>query len=151
MRARISIESLPADVFRVLTNFDAYREWNPWLKDVKGQAKEGTLVSVRPNIVSLLGFRLKYRLEKIQGKDFLRWREEGWFCFLFHTLREYQVFTRMGGGAIYHVRLTFHGPLAKPVRLLYRQTVRKGLLQEALALKQYCEAHHPIVSRPGTR
>lgn len=151
MRARISIESLPADVFSTLTNFDAYCEWNPWLKDVKGLAKEGTFVSVRPNIVSLLGFRLKYRLDKIQGKDFLRWQEEAWFSRLFYTVREYQVYTRMGGGAIYHVRLTFHGPLANIVRLFYRQTVRKGLSQEALALKQYCEARYSMVSRPAPR
>lgn len=147
LRARVSIQSSSADVFHVLTNFDAYSEWNPWLKDIKGQAKEGTLVSARPDAMSLFGWRLKYRLKKIQGKDFLLWQAEGWFCFLLSTVREYQVFTRMGGAAIYSIRLSFHGPLAHVVGLLYGKIVRNGLLQEALALKQYCEAHYPLVSR----
>jgi len=144
LRTRISIQSRPADVYSALTNFDAYHEWNPWLKDIEGQAKEGALVSVRPNMVSLLGFRLKYRLEKIQSKDFLRWQEEGWFCFLFNTVREYQVYTRMGGGAIYSVRLSFHGPLAKVVGLFYGKAVHKGLYKEAMALKYYCEKCYPL-------
>jgi len=146
LRARISIESRPADVFRVLTDFGVYHQWNPWLRDIAGQAKEGTLVRVRPNIISLFGFRLTYRLEKIQPKDFLRWQEEGWFCFLFNTTREYQVYTRTSGTAIYTVRLNFHGPLAEVVGFFYGKTVRRGLLQEAVALKNHCEAHYPFVA-----
>lgn len=146
LRARISIDALPADVFHALTNFDAYQEWNPWLKDIQGEAKEGAVVRVRPNIVSLFGFCLTYRLEKIQAKDFLRWQEEGWFCYLFNTVREYQVYTRMGGSAIYTVRLSFHGPLAEIVGFFYGKTVRRGLMQEAVALKHYCETHYPLAS-----
>lgn len=144
LRARVSIHSRPADVFRVLTSFDHYHQWNPWLKDVQGEAKEGTVVSVRPNLTTTFGVRLRYRLEKIQPKDFLRWQEEAWFGFLFHTTREYQVYTRLGGSAIYSVRLSFNGPLAKAVGMFYGRACRRGLLREAEALKRYCEQHYPL-------
>lgn len=147
LRARIPIRSHPADVFHVLINFDTYREWNPWLKDVRGEAKQGALVCVRPNMLSLFGMRLKYRLQTIQAKDFLRWQEEAWFSSLFNTVREYQVYTRVDGSAIYSVRLSFHGPLAPLVSVFYGRAVQRGLLREAKALKLYCETHHPLLSK----
>lgn len=144
LRARVGIDVSPADVFRVLTDFDSYVAWNPWLKDVSGEARVGERVVVRPNMASLLGYRLTYVLEKIQTPDTLRWCEIAWFSFLFHTVREYQVFTRAGGASIYAVSLGFHGPLAPLVRIFYGPAVRRGLRNEAEALKNYCETHFPV-------
>jgi len=144
LRVRMSIRSRPERVFRTLMNFSGYREWNPWLKDVEGEAQEGALVSVTPNMVSLFGFRLRYRLARIQPQDFLRWEEVAWFDFLFRTVREYHVYTRLGGSAIYAVSLRFCGPLAPLVGIFYRHSVRQGLRREAEALKSYCEQHYPL-------
>jgi len=149
LRARISIRSLPTDVFGVLVNFSAYREWNPWLRDVEGEAKEGALVCVRPNLISLFGFRLRYRLTKIRPKDFLRWEEEAWFGILFHTTREYQIYTCTDESAIYSIHLRFHGPLRHIIRLFYGKSVQRGLFREAQALKQYCEKHYLLQSTAG--
>jgi hypothetical protein len=84
---------------------------------------------------------LRYRLEKIQPKDFLRWREEAWFAPLFYTVREYQVYTRMGGSTLYSIQLGFYGPLAPLVGLFFRRAVLDGLREEADALKTYCEKY----------
>lgn len=139
IRSRVSINAKPEDVFRVLVDFNTYDQWNPWLRGVKGQAREGEQVVVRPNIISLLGLRLHYRLTKIQAPDFLRWEEEAWFHPLFYTVREYQIFTKASGGAIYSVGLRFQGPLANIVGLFYGKVVWRGLNKEAQALKHYCE------------
>ena len=149
LRARVAIAVAPMDVFHVLTDFDSYASWNSWLKDVHGQAKVGECVMVRPNMISLLGYRLTYRLEKIQAPDTLLWRELGWFTRLFHTVREYQVFTRAGGGSIYSVTLRFEGPLSPLVSVFYGRAVSLGLQQETEALKQYCEMHYAVPKKAG--
>lgn len=42
LAAEIEIDAPPATVWRVLTDFDAYPEWNPIEIEMKGRAVEGT-------------------------------------------------------------------------------------------------------------
>jgi len=147
LRARASIHSSPADVFRVVTNFRAYVDWNPWLKDiagVKGEVEEGDLVSVRISVASLFGLRLTYCVERMRAPDTLFLQGESRFNFLFSIQREYQILTKSEGAAIYSAGLKIKGPLAGIIKFLFGELIRHALKKEANSLKKYCEAHYPL-------
>jgi len=147
LRARASIYSSPADVFRVLTNFRAYADWNPWLKDIagiKGEVKEGDVVSVGINVASLFGLRLTYRVERMRAPDTLFLRGESRFNFLLSIQREYQILTKSEGAAIYSAGLKIKGLLAGIIKFLFGKPIRRALKEEAHSLKKYCEAHYPL-------
>lgn len=55
----IEIESTPEDVWKILVDFAAYTNWNPFIRSIEGRAKKGELlkVSIQPVDGKLLAFR----------------------------------------------------------------------------------------------
>ena len=147
LRTGISINSSPADVFRVLTNFQCYADWNPWLKDVTniaGEAKVGDLIGGKFNVGGLFELKLTYRVGRMRAPDTMFWREQSWFNSLFSIRREYQILTKSGGAAIYSVGVRIKGPLASVVKSFGGRFIRRALKIEATALKRYCEEYYPL-------
>jgi hypothetical protein len=44
---RSEIDASPEDVWQVLTDFDAYPEWNPFIRSIQGNPEVGSRLSVR--------------------------------------------------------------------------------------------------------
>jgi hypothetical protein len=42
-----SIAATPAEVWRVLTDFDAYEQWNPMMRSIRGRAEVGARLQLR--------------------------------------------------------------------------------------------------------
>ena len=47
VRTEIEIDAPPTDVWAVLTDFDAYREWNPLVTNASGRAGAGERIEIR--------------------------------------------------------------------------------------------------------
>jgi hypothetical protein len=47
LRTEIEIEATPARVWEILTDFASYPEWNPFIRAIEGEPKEGTRVEAR--------------------------------------------------------------------------------------------------------
>jgi hypothetical protein len=48
----IEIDAPPADVWRVLLDFDAYGEWNPFIRSISGRVEPGEAPSGRRPMAS---------------------------------------------------------------------------------------------------
>jgi uncharacterized protein YndB with AHSA1/START domain len=46
IRTSIDIDATPSEAWEVLTDFDAYAEWNPFMPEVAGDAAVGARLSV---------------------------------------------------------------------------------------------------------
>ena len=46
IKTSIIIQASPASVWEVLTNFEAYKDWNPFIKSIKGDAVVGKTITV---------------------------------------------------------------------------------------------------------
>lgn len=44
---QVDIEASPAEVWRVLTDFDRYAEWNPFMREASGQARVGETLTIK--------------------------------------------------------------------------------------------------------
>lgn len=73
VRTEIEINSVPERVWMILTNFEKYDQWNPFIKRIIGQAKEGAKIEI--HIETPGGKKRKYEptVTKVEEGHELRW------------------------------------------------------------------------------
>jgi hypothetical protein len=73
VRTEIEINTGPERVWKILADFEKYDQWNPFIKRIIGQAKEGAKISI--NIETPGGKSRKYEptVTKVEQGRELRW------------------------------------------------------------------------------
>ncbi|WP_415283665.1 SRPBCC family protein [Candidatus Nitrososphaera sp. FF02] len=73
IRTEVEIAVSAQKVWQVLTDFSRYPEWNPFIREAKGEAKEGSKIEIR--ITTPSGARRTYepRVTKAEPGKELRW------------------------------------------------------------------------------
>jgi len=73
LRSEIEIEASAERVWRVLTDFDAYPEWNPFIRRVSGrpEVEERLVVRMRPS--GTRGMTFRPTVMKVEPNRELRW------------------------------------------------------------------------------
>ena len=135
-RVRVSIQSKPTDVYRVLCDFKNYTKWNPCIT-IEGQAVADTILTIKPRKLAFW-ISTHYRLE-ILNNSHIALREEGKFSSLIHTRREMILYTKSDASTIFSSKLYLQGWIAPLAAFFYGKRLINELKMEALALKRYCE------------
>lgn len=76
MRARgseIQINAPPRRVWRALTDFDAYPEWNPFIRSIQGDPEVGSRLSARIEPPGARGMTLRPTVRALEPGRELRW------------------------------------------------------------------------------
>jgi hypothetical protein len=73
LRTEIEIDATPERVWQVLTNFDAYREWNPFIRSIEGEPEVGSRLSVRIEPPGARGMTFKPTVRAVDPARELRW------------------------------------------------------------------------------
>jgi hypothetical protein len=73
LRSEIEIAAPAEHVWRVLSNFDAYPEWNPFMRSVAGSCKAGSRLTVRIEPPGGRGMTFKPTILKADPGRELRW------------------------------------------------------------------------------
>lgn len=73
VRTEIEINAGPEKVWKILTDFEKYSQWNPFIKRIIGQAKEGSKIEI--HIETPNGKNRKYgpTVTKVEHNTELRW------------------------------------------------------------------------------
>ncbi|WP_224333929.1 SRPBCC domain-containing protein [Haloprofundus halobius] len=69
----IDIEAPPSIVWEVLTDFDAYHEWNPYITEASGEVGEGETVEIRVEPTGRRSSRLKCEVTNVVAERRLQW------------------------------------------------------------------------------
>ena len=134
----VTIEAPVGTVWRVLTDFDRYGEWNPFTPSVKAELTMGARVDMRVNMGT---FRLK-QTETICGLEpprRLAWRTTIGARWLLHAVREQRLEVLSDATCRYATQDEFKGVLMPLVILLTGGFVRRGFNAVAVALKRRAE------------
>jgi hypothetical protein len=74
LRTEIEIAAPVADVYRVLTDFPRYPEWNPFITSISGRLEAGADLNVELSLPEGSDHRFKPKLLRIEPERELRWR-----------------------------------------------------------------------------
>jgi hypothetical protein len=133
-----TIRARPDAVFRVMTDFARYGEWNPWICEARGVAEEGEVIAVKVKLGKTTTSVAHRILTNVPGVE-LRWCDLGWFTKIAYGERARWLEPLPGGDVAYRVELTVTGIGWRLVRALYGRALATGMKEETLALKHRAE------------
>lgn len=74
LQTRIEIKATPERVWQILTDFASFPEWNPFIRRVEGEAKEGQTLDVYIEPSGGRGITFRPTVIKATPCEELRWR-----------------------------------------------------------------------------
>ncbi|QIY78053.1 SRPBCC domain-containing protein [Chromobacterium violaceum] len=137
---QIDIAASPERVWRVLTDWRRYPEWNPFIVGLHGRHEAGArlVATLRPPGGRHLTFRP--RLTAFDAGALLAWRGELLVSGLLDGEHRFRLEALDDGGTRLHHCEDFSGILLPLIGGGRLERVRQGFLQMNQALKQRCEA-----------
>jgi hypothetical protein len=135
----VDVDASPETVWGVLTDFDSYDEWNPFMR-VVGRANEGAhlVVELRPPGGRTTTFRPE--LVHVERNRELRWLGHLFVTGLFDGEHRFRLEPREDGGTHLVHSETFRGVLAGLLLRFTREQVAAGFEQMNAALKERAES-----------
>lgn len=130
VQSEIEIDASAERVWEVLMDFDAYPEWNPFIKEISGVAEEFEQLNVRLQPPGGMETKFKPRIVKLEPNRELRWRGkpflpglfDGEHAFLIHPLGPEKVRLEQGeafGGILVPVLGFLFGVFEKTAQGFY--------------------------------
>ena len=142
---QMDIQNSAENVWKILTDFAAYPQWNPFMVSVDGPARLHAQVDVRIKLDTPQELVLRSQIIKFEPAMELRWR---WFV-LFpafyrgeHSLR----LEPLGGDQVRFVQREFFNGLALPFRASQIEMIRLGFEKMDRALKARAEMRIRMVA-----
>ena len=74
LETTVEIDAPPAAVWRVLTDFRTYGEWNPFIRSIEGRVQEGERLTVRLEPPGGRGMTIKPTVLAAEPERELRWK-----------------------------------------------------------------------------
>jgi hypothetical protein len=74
IRTEVEIAAPVAEVWRTLTSFADYQEWNPFITQISGELREGEALNVHLSLPEGSDHEIRPRLLRCQENEELRWR-----------------------------------------------------------------------------
>jgi len=131
----IEIRASPDKVWKILADFEEYEQWNPFIRKIVGQAKEGSSIEI--HIETPGGKKRKYEpvITRVdQGRE-IRWMGKSW------VLNGEHIFTiePREGGVRFVQREVFDGLLTGFFGKSLDSDIKAGLEEMNKALKERAE------------
>lgn len=142
IRTEVDIEASVDTVWEVLTDFDAFSEWNPFMREVKGRAAVGEKISVFLKPPGAIGMTVRPRLRKVETGRELRWRERMLLPGIFDGEHIFEIAATGDGCRLVH-RKEFRGVLVWFTLAIVGQSTARGFLRMNEALKDRAESACP--------
>jgi hypothetical protein len=74
LRREIEVDAPAERVWAVVTDFAAYPEWNPFIRRISGELREGATLEVRIEPPGARGMTFKPTVRAVEANRELRWR-----------------------------------------------------------------------------
>ncbi len=135
----IVINATPAKVWEVLTNFNSYPDWNPFIRSINGTPAPGNNFQVTlqpPNSKPIL---MKPRVLVFEQQKELRWIGSLGIPYIFDGEHVFRLEENSDGTSTLHHFERFRGILIPFLSTLIEKTTRDGFELMNAALKQRVE------------
>lgn len=148
LESSIDIDADAATVWRVLTDGDAYPEWNPFVTRLDGDLAVGERLAIRVEPPEGRGMSFRPRVTAVEPERHLAWHGSLPIPRLFEGHHEFVIVPRDDGGVEFVQRETFSGLLV-PI-LLDAPDVEAGFQAMNEALERRVGVLEMAQESPGT-
>jgi hypothetical protein len=136
VRTETEINAGPERVWKILADFEKYDQWNPFIKRVTGQAREGAKIAIHIETPGGKSRRYEPTVTRVEQGRELRWLGKSWL------LNGEHIFTieQLQAGRVRFVhREVFDGLLTSLFGKSLDTDVRQGFEEMNRALKERAE------------
>ena len=140
IHTEIEINASAENVWRVISDFAAYPDWNPFIRRVDGEVRVGAhlYVSTQPSGGKEMSFRPTVLVAEPNRE--LRWHGQLWLSGLFEGVHSFLI-EPLGEGRVRFVhRERFRGLLVPLVSKILDRDIRRGFEEMNQALKLRVES-----------
>ena len=139
LRTEIDINASGERVWRVLTDFGAYGEWNPFITSISGEVRRGARLKVRVQPSGGRGMTFRPTVLAADRNRELRWVGRLLFPGIFDGEHAFLITPLENGGVRLRQQETFRGLLVPLLRRLLDGQTRAGFEAMNRALKERAE------------
>ncbi len=139
LESRIDIQAPQHQVWAVLTDFAAFPEWNPYQREVRGEAVEGRSLSLCVHESGGTERHYWARVVTSAAPDLLRWQVEILSAGLLRCMHTFELIASGKGKTTVEQSIRFSGPLATLVRGRFASEMGWGVEAMGKALRERVE------------
>lgn len=124
IKTEITINAIPEKIWAILTDFENYPNWNPFIKSLTGQVTVGNRIKVRLEPPGANGMTFKPEILVFDNKKEFRWMGHLFFPGLFDGEHKFELIDNGNGTTLFRQSEKFNGifiPLLK--KMLENNTV----------------------------
>ena len=134
IKTTVDIAADKATVWNILTDFEKYPEWNPFIKSVSGEVKTGNRIKVK-----LQGMVFKPTVLSFIKNSEIKWLGHLWIKGLFDGEHSFHLSENEDGTVRFEQNERFSGILVKLFAKSLDNDTKKGFEEMNEALKQRSE------------
>ena len=139
IKTEILIYASPGKIWSILTNFDNYPSWNPFIKSIKGEVKVGNKITARIEPPEASGMTFKPKILTLETNKELSWLGHLLFAGLFDGEHKFELIDNGNGTTTFVQSEKFRGIL---VPLFKKQLSKITLLSHFTSTER---ALRPVV------
>ena len=138
IRTEIIINANQQDVWKVLSDFEKYPEWNPFILDMKGKAVKDEKLEVSLLLKEDKTFDIKPTVQKAEEGSYFEWYGKSPLGFF--NGRHYFKIEKIGDNQVKFIHgERFTGWLVRPILKKIGENTREGFIKMNKALKERVE------------
>ena len=132
----ITINASSAKVWQILSDFDKYPDWNPFIKSVSGNVQVGNQIKIK-----LQGITFKPVVLSLTENSELKWLGHFWFKGLFDGEHRFHLTENADGTTHFEQSEKFSGILVKFLSKTIDKDTKQGFEEMNSALKLRAESN----------
>lgn len=132
---QLEVSAPPEQVWDVLTQWDAYPAWNPFIRRIIGPPHQGGRVGIVLQLVHGRGVRLRGMVATLAAPRELSWAGYLWLPRLLEAEQQFRLEPLDSGATLLVQRIAFRGLLVPMMWRSLKRTARRGSMLMNAALK----------------
>ena len=139
IKTQITIEAAPSRVWEILTDFEQYPTWNPFIKSIKGQVETGAKIIVRLEPPGAKGMTFKPKVLAFKQNKEFRWIGHLFFPGLFDGEHRFELIDNGNGTTTFIQAEKFKGILVRMLSKMLDGSTLNGFKEMNERLKKEAE------------
>lgn len=135
IKTSVQIAASPPTIWKILTDFPAYKDWNPFLKSAEGDFIEGQKIKINAD-----GMKFNPKVLVYQKNKEIRWIGKLLFTGLFDGEHSFVITDNGNGTSTFDHNEKFTGILVRFFKKKLKSEVKSGFEKMNEKLKELAEA-----------